>query len=100
MTVFYSIAAVLTLLVVAWVVRPLLRPSTKSGVSSVRLNADIYRDQLEVLARDLSRGAISPVDYEATKDELQLRLLDDTEEPCASRTPIALLSGWPGVQPS
>lgn len=80
MTVFIAVAALLTLLVVAWVVRPLLRAAPQTGVSSQRLNAAIYRDQLEALERDLGRGVISPSDYEATRDELQLRLLDDTEE--------------------
>jgi cytochrome c-type biogenesis protein CcmH len=81
MTVFYLIAALLTLLVVAWVVRPLLRPAPQAGVSSQRLNAAIYREQLQTLERDLARGTISASDYEATRDELQLRLLDDTEAP-------------------
>lgn len=81
MTIFISIAALLTLLVVAWMVRPLLWPATQTGVSSQLLNTAIYRDQLLALARDLTRGTISPTDYEATKDELQLRLLDDTAEP-------------------
>lgn len=80
MTVFTVVAALLTLLVVAWVVRPLLRPTPLAGVSSQRLNAAIYRDQLETLERDLTRGIISATEYEATRDELQLRLLDDTEE--------------------
>jgi cytochrome c-type biogenesis protein CcmH len=80
MTVFYSIAALLTLLVVAWVVRPLLQPAPKNGVSSRRLNSTIYRDQLQTLESDLARGAISAIDYETTRDELQLRLLDDTAE--------------------
>ncbi|MDO8449221.1 MAG: c-type cytochrome biogenesis protein CcmI [Rhodoferax sp.] len=80
MTVFIAIAALLTLLVLAWVVRPLLRPAPQAGVSSQRLNAAIYRDQLKALERDLARDVISPADYEATRDELQLRLLDDTEE--------------------
>jgi cytochrome c-type biogenesis protein CcmH len=87
MTVFIAIAALLTLLVVAWLVRPLLRPTSQAGVSSQRLNAAIYRDQLQALERDLARGTISPVDYEATRDELQLRLLDDTAEPAT--TPLA-----------
>lgn len=80
MTVFIALAAVLTLLVVAWVLRPLLRPAPGAGVSSQRLNADIYREQLQTLERDLARGAISPADYEATRDEFQLRLLDDTDD--------------------
>ena len=95
MTIFISIAALLTLLVVIWVVRPLLWPATQTGVSSRGLNTAIYRDQLLALERDLARGTISPTDYEATKDELQLRLLDDTAEP----TPAARtrgLSFWSG----
>jgi len=80
MTVFIASAALLTLLVLAWLLRPLLRPAPQAGVSSQRLNAAIYRDQLEALARDLARGVISAADHEATRDELQLRLLDDTEE--------------------
>jgi cytochrome c-type biogenesis protein CcmH len=81
MTIFISIAALLTLLVVAWVVRPLLWPAAKTGVSSQGVNTAIYRDQLVALERDLARGVISQPDYEATKDEVQLRLLDDTAEP-------------------
>jgi cytochrome c-type biogenesis protein CcmH len=89
---FIAIAALLTLLVVAWVVRPLLRPAPQAGVSSQRLNAAIYRDQLAALERDLARGAISPADHEATRDELQLRLLDDTEE--LPTAPPARASFW------
>jgi len=81
MTVFISIAALLTLLIMAWVARPLLRPAKQTGVSSQGLNTAIYRDQLQALERDLTSGAISATDYEATKDEVQLRLLDDTAAP-------------------
>lgn len=79
MNVFIGISALLTLLVVAWLVRPLLRKPTGHGVSSERLNADIHRDQLHALQADLARGVISQQDFETTRDELQLRLLDDTE---------------------
>ncbi|MBA3060020.1 MAG: c-type cytochrome biogenesis protein CcmI [Gammaproteobacteria bacterium] len=95
MSVFISIAVLLTLLALVWVVRPLLRPPPPAGVSSQRLNAAIYRDQLEALDRDLARGAISQEDCEATRDELQLRLLDDTEAPA----PVHHTSGasfWAG----
>lgn len=87
MSVFLAIAVLMTLLVVAWLVRPLLRPAPQPGVSSQRLNAAIYRDQLQTLERDLARGIISPADYEATQDEMQLRLLDDTEAPAAPLPP-------------
>lgn len=81
MSIFIVVAAVLTLLALAWVLYPLLKPPPEDGVSSQRLNAAIYRDQLETLERDLARGAISPADHEATRDELQLRMLDDTDAP-------------------
>jgi cytochrome c-type biogenesis protein CcmH len=81
MTVFIAMAVVLTLLALAWLVRPLLWSAARTGVSAERLNASIYRDQIETLERDLARGVISAQDSEATKDELQLRMLDDTQEP-------------------
>lgn len=79
MTVFIGIAALMTLLVVAWLIYPLLRSKYTHGVSAERLNIDIHRDQLKALEADLARGVISQQDFEATRDELQLRLLDDTE---------------------
>ena len=79
MNVFIGIAALLTLLVMAWFVRPLLQKPKGAGVSSDKLNASIYRDQLQGLEKDLARGVISQQDFDVTRDELQLRLLDDTE---------------------
>jgi len=79
MNVFIGISALLTLLVVAWVIRPLLIKPSDSPVSSEKLNASIHRDQLHALEGDLARGVISQQDFETTRDELQLRLLDDTE---------------------
>lgn len=79
MNVFIGISALLTLLVVAWLVRPLLRQRTDAGISSEKLNAAIHLDQLRALEADLARGAITQQDFETTRDELQLRLLDDTE---------------------
>jgi cytochrome c-type biogenesis protein CcmH len=79
MNVFIGISALLTLLVVAWVIRPLLVNPKGGGTSSEKLNAAIHRDQLQALEGDLARGVISQQDFETTRDELQLRLLDDTE---------------------
>jgi cytochrome c-type biogenesis protein CcmH len=79
MNVFIGVAALLTLLVVAWFVRPLFRKNFDFGVSSDKLNAAIHRDQLHALEGDLARGVISQHDFDVTRDELQIRLLDDTE---------------------
>ena len=84
MNVFIGIAALLTLLVLAWLLVPLLRTQQHSSISSEGLNAAIHRDQLHALEADLARGVINQADFEATRDELQLRLLDDTQG-----TPIA-----------
>lgn len=94
MSIFIALAALLTLLTVAWLVLPLLRRPTGPGISSQRLNTAIYREQLDALDKDLAHGAISPADHEATRDELQLRLLDDTAEPQAAvaASPSALWS--------
>ncbi len=81
MTFFIAISVLLTALALAWLLRPLLWPSSRQSVSSERLNASIYRDQLEALERDVARGVLTAADYEASRDELQLRLLDDTQEP-------------------
>ena len=75
MTLFIALAAALTVLIIVWMVWPLLRPTPLNNVSSLRLNAAIYREQLDALERDLANGAMTPADYEATRDELQLRLL-------------------------
>lgn len=79
MNLFIGITAVFTLLVVAWMVYPLLRKPKAEGISSDKLNAAIHRDQLHALENDLARGVISKQDFETTREELQLRLLDDTE---------------------
>lgn len=87
MTLFVSIAALLTLLALAWLVRPLLWPAlwptTQTGVSSEHLNASIYRDQLESVKRDVASGVLAAADQEASRNEIHLRLLHDAKEPAA-----------------
>ena len=79
MDVFIASAVLMTLLVVGWLLFALLRAKSGSTLTPERLNAAIHRDQLQALQADLARGAISQQDFEATQDELQLRLLDDTQ---------------------
>jgi len=94
MNVFIAIAALLTLLVTAWLIRPLLRRPKSTGISTERLNAAIHRDQLQALQADLARGVISQPDFEASRDELQLRLLDDTESFEASPGQSKTMGFW------
>lgn len=86
MNAFIAIAAVMTLLVIAWLAYALLRPKKPgAGISSERINAEIHRDQLKALENDLARGVISQQDFESSRDELQLRLLDDTRDDGAAQ---------------
>ncbi|GAB4398911.1 MAG: hypothetical protein OHK0048_11410 [Rhodoferax sp.] len=77
MNLFIACAALLTLLVVAWLARALLKPKLNDAVTEARLNIAIHKDQLAALEADLAQGAISAQDFETTRDELQLRLLED-----------------------
>ncbi|MBC7918203.1 MAG: c-type cytochrome biogenesis protein CcmI [Rhodoferax sp.] len=86
MTVFYSLASVLTLFVLVWLLRPLLRHHKPSQVSSQQLNVAIYREQLEALDADLARSAITPQEHEGSRDELQLRMLDDAQDAPSTAT--------------
>jgi len=92
MNLFIGLATLLTVLIVAWLVYPLLRRSSQKAVSADVLNIAIHRDQLKALEADLQRGAIGQQDFETTRDELQLRLLDDTQShdstPLRQKTPL------------
>lgn len=98
MTVFIAITASITLLVLYFLVRPLVRPAIQQGVSSKQLNAAIYRDQLLALEQDFLQGRFDPKEYENLRDELQLRLLDDTETPATSASLRPRFFLWSGRQ--
>ena len=56
MTLFIALAAALTVLIIVWMVWPLLRPTPLNNVSSLRLNAAIYREQLDALEKSRGTG--------------------------------------------
>ena len=78
---FLSFAALLALVALAWLLRPLLwRKSTAPGASRQALNAAIYRDQLTELESDRSNGTLADSDFDQARTELQRRLLQDAAE--------------------
>lgn len=88
---FLAAAAVMALVVLAWLLRPLLRGARgASGASRQRLNTAIYRDQLAELARDRADGSLAESDFEQASVELQRRLLEDAS--VADAPPAALHS--------
>ena len=99
MTGFFLATALLVLVVLAILVRPLLRPSKASNAVDRReANLEIFRDQLSELERDRSEGSLAEADFEQAKSELQRRLLEEvqfeTKRPGARggrKTALALL---------
>lgn len=79
MIAFLASASLLTLALILWLVWPLLRHKASASVSASQLNTAVHRDQLTALQSDLDKGLISKEDFESSVDELQMRLLDDTE---------------------
>jgi len=75
---FLSAAALLVLLVLGLLLRPLLRRAAPSTAASrLALNTAIYRDQIAELERDRAAGSLSETDYDQSRAELQRRLLAD-----------------------
>lgn len=86
MTLFVAIGGVGCLLVLALLLRPFLFQRTAAKVSRRQLNAAIYRDQFDRLARDRDENMLTQVDYAQAKEELQRRVLEDASEPEAAVT--------------
>ncbi|OIQ99066.1 cytochrome c-type biogenesis protein CcmH precursor [mine drainage metagenome] len=78
---FLSAAALLVLLVLGLLLRPLLRRAAPSATASrLALNTAIYRDQIAELERDRAAGSLSEADYDQSRAELQRRLLADASD--------------------
>ena len=74
MTLYYGIAAVLTLISIVLIVRPLLK-GRGAAPSRAALDAQLYRDQLDEVERDLARGTIGAAEAEGARAEVSRRLL-------------------------
>lgn len=75
---FLGAAALMALVALAWLLRPLLgRTGGVSGASRQAINTAIYRDQLTELDRDRADGSLAESDFDKARVELQRRLLED-----------------------
>ncbi|WP_177420403.1 c-type cytochrome biogenesis protein CcmI [endosymbiont of Lamellibrachia barhami] len=77
MTLFWIIAAGLTLLAMAFVVLPLLRGLKNTGISSDELNLEVFQQQLEELDNDLDSGILDQARYDAARKDLEKEFLTD-----------------------
>lgn len=81
---FYVVAGALALIVAVALARPLIRASGDVARREAR-DAELYRDQLDEIERDLARGAISPDEAEGARAEVSRRLLAAAERAGAAR---------------
>jgi len=81
MTVFYIVAASLVAASLLFVIPPMLaRRENTADVDRKAVNVSIYKNQLVELNDDLSNGDISEDQYEASKVEIERRLLEDAQK--------------------
>lgn len=77
MTSFAFIAAVLLLLALYLVIRPLIKSSTTEQVDRGQINLDIYQQRLNELEKDLNEGHIAREDYTAAQQDLERQAIAD-----------------------
>jgi cytochrome c-type biogenesis protein CcmH len=77
-TVFWSIAALLAAVALAFVLPALLGRRRATGAATPdATNVAIHRDQLKELDADLAAGTLSPEQRDEARREIEQRLLDD-----------------------
>ncbi|HYN27065.1 MAG TPA: c-type cytochrome biogenesis protein CcmI [Burkholderiales bacterium] len=81
MIAFIVSAAVLLLLAVAIVLRPLLKGGTGTAVSGESVNFEIYRDQFAELENDLKSGVLGDAQFDQAKADLERRVLEEAARP-------------------
>lgn len=94
-TGFFLGAAALLLIVLAILVRPLLRqPNASDSVDRRQANLDILRDELRELAKSHADGALGDSDFAQARQELQRRLLEEVAPEENAMPPTPRSRGW------
>jgi len=79
MTMFVALALLMTLAAVAVVLLGVRAPTRPEHVTRGAINVAVARQQLQELALERARGVIPAADFEAMRDDLQRRLLQDAQ---------------------
>lgn len=90
---FWLGAAVLTLLVLAMIVVPLLR-RRPALVGRMGYDLAVYRDQLAEVDRELARGTLAPDQAEAARTEISRRILVAADRDAAPAAAAAARRPW------
>lgn len=81
MAQFFIYTGLMTILLLVIIAIPLLsKRSKKSKETLPQINLEIYRDQFKELENELSRGAISQKEYDEGREELERRVLEDSQQ--------------------
>ena len=80
MTVFWSLAAVMVMVALLFVLPPLLRNRSLSAISRDDLNTRVIREQLAELEADLAIGKLAQSQYDAARKDIENELLYDLEK--------------------
>ena len=99
MTVFWSLAAIMVMVALLFVLPPLLRNRSIAAVSQDDLNTNVIRQQLADLDADLATGKLDKAQYDAARSDIERELLYDlgsagnepVEKPARSGRWITLL---------
>jgi cytochrome c-type biogenesis protein CcmH len=75
MTLFWAAAVAMVALALAFLLPPLLRRRVTAPDARVAANASIYREQLDELAAELRRGALTPEEYVSASREVERRVV-------------------------
>lgn len=78
----FAVLALVTAIVVAMLVWPMLRKA-KAPPTRAAFDMEVHRDQLEEIARDLARGTIDAREAQAARAEIGRRMLALASEPAA-----------------
>ena len=89
MMLFGAIAAGLIVAALLFLLPPLLRLRTTAPDARVAANAAIYREQLEELAAELQRGALTKEEFERASREIEHRIVSEYGIPAAPQP-----AGW------
>jgi cytochrome c-type biogenesis protein CcmH len=77
MTVFWSLAAIMVMVALLFVLPPLLRNRSVTAVSRDDLNTNVIREQFAELDADLTNGKLDKAQYDAARKDIEQELLYD-----------------------
>lgn len=95
---FWTIAAAITVMVAAVLLRALMRGAQRDTASRAASDMDVYRAQLAEVDRDVARGVIAAADAERVHAEIARRLIaadkaHKAEAPTRQSAPVGIAAG-------